>query len=253
MYLLWSNYNTYSTYREKNRKYTQFFGAHYPEQPDAVRIARRAKLKSKGITAEEIEYNAYRVHIERDVEPTLLSLFNIRGRFGIGQISFSDFIRTPYKDMPLVTESCVERRLGNRVFVDNGISDVFIDSELTPPEFWRDTVLYWRDYCHLNIPYHSLVENPQRWTSRIAALFLWRPQKFTDAPPKTGYAPTEKEIIAVPDEDVEYLAQFKIEEIDQRAELDSLVTLIDQYPLRNLNKISRWYRKIHRRTALESP
>lgn len=114
------------------------------------------------------------IHIWRPILPTMLSMWQMRERFGVRvDTPFSRFIRAPYPDL-FVADACkvdldgVERTDAHRI-------KGWDDEPLSIPERWlRDTNRFAANAA-INVSYHAISDCPLRVISATAMVFELEP------------------------------------------------------------------------------
>lgn len=114
---------------------------------------------------------AHIVHCSRNIQPVLSSVFRMRERSGIKMSSFSDFIRTPYREMPRIIGKC-------KILFDDKMTmqprrSWIQDQPATPPELWLMTNMFWEMYAEFTITYEQMQQDQASVLDKIHTLTRW--------------------------------------------------------------------------------
>lgn len=164
-------------------------------------------LENSWADYEELHYSHSRVCPEpyvcvtRDLLPTMLSWYRIKGRFGVGECSFSEFIRTAVADLPVAT-ACDVHYNGRRVTESHRTQD----SVLTLPELWSASTSLFLLQAKLSLHYNSLVRDPLRCVQAVSEVFSC-PMRgaFDPVLERVGWWPAKEEQPSVVRSDLELL------------------------------------------------
>lgn len=149
------------------------------------------------------------VGVLREVAPTLVSMWHLRGRFGCNEkVSFAEFIRTPWYEIPGTS-------LTKAVF--NGRTHTATTKTfkrafwMTPPQTWlyiQKHILHSSLCC---IDYSDMVSQPEECLDRIAkAAKQTRHTPFKPVKQTVGWTPVTKALLVVTDEDKALLREVQL-------------------------------------------
>lgn len=141
----------YSSFRTPYRHYADMFDTHQPT------------------TRKE---NVLTIQMIRPATEVMLSLYRMRSRFGIGNVSFADFLRTPYVAMPKVSQCRIIKRFPNEELYTE-CTHMLSPVDKRPLDHWQYVV---RNHCEcadIQIQFSELVSEPQRIIEMIAKAVSW--------------------------------------------------------------------------------
>lgn len=184
----------FDNFQNPYRHYFDFFASHKNDIEEVQRKFPRASI----------------VHIIRDIESTLKSVFRMRERNGIDFCfnNFSDFLRTRYIDMPRTPKTKTFMNNNNKTVQHRPISWIGKQS-LTPIEQWLETNLYWfKQPQVMSITYHHLKNNPEDTMIFLQQITSWKKKpSFVACTERVGLSPMENGDFDISNEDKLLLVQ----------------------------------------------
>jgi len=159
---------------------------------------------------------AHIMHCSRHVQPVVMSVFRMRERNGIKLNDFSEFIRTPYRQMPRVIGKC-KILLDDKMTVQPRKSWIQ-EQRATPPQLWLLTNMFWMAYADWTITYEQMQDDQESVLAEIGRRLGWKRKKQQVITKTVGWHPPNNEPFEVSSEDSEYLAEFSrmLEEYKKR-------------------------------------
>lgn len=188
----WILNTIFKNFRTPYDEYWQMFGGHRFD----INVLRKQRP------------NAKILHVSRDIQPVLMSVFRMRERNGISmQLNFSDFLRTKYKDMQRTSKKTTKILFDNRMTTQAATSWIS-NQPYTPPELWLATNMYWRNLGIVTVTYEEMKVNQNAVLDVVSNITGWKSKKLSIITQTVGWHPQNNKPFEVCVDDQKLIGEF---------------------------------------------
>ncbi len=141
------------------------------------------------------------MHLWRDIEKVLTSVWRMRERNGISiDYSFSDFLRTKYSDMPRLGIRKCKIFFDDKIVIQSAVSWI-AQQPLTPPELWLKTVQYWIANADITMTYEQMQDEQDRAMDLVEEITGWKKLQRKVLQKTVGWHPKDNKEFLVSEPD----------------------------------------------------
>lgn len=189
----WTLKTILANFNTSYSNYWKMFGTHDPNM---------AKLRKH-------KPDACILHVARNIQPTLASVFRMRERNGISlEFNFHDFLRTKYSDMPKTNKKTTIMFFEQSKKSQPAIS--WIQKQpYTPPELWLKINLYWRTLGITTITYEQMKQDQQSAMDIVQQITNWTPKPQSIITRTVGWHPPNNNVFEIDDVDKKLMDEFE--------------------------------------------
>jgi len=189
----WTLRTIFANFKTPYSEYLQMFGTHELDM---------AKLQQK-------KPDACILHVARDIQFVLMSVFRMRERNGISsQFDFHNFLRTKYCDMPKTHKQTTMMFFEQSRKTQSARSWIQQQPH-TPPELWLLTNLYWRKLGITTVTYEQMKQDQQSVMDVVQQMTKWESKKPTTITKTVGWHPPNNNSFEVSDVDKKLIDDFR--------------------------------------------